>query len=87
MQKPRNAEAYLFTPLARGAGRLQELPAVVVSGRRRARADHRRLALSTVSSAFCLLTRALFVTGNRQDSISLRYPLPIAHGWNTLHWY
>ncbi|MGG6550369.1 UNVERIFIED_CONTAM: DUF3868 domain-containing protein, partial [Prevotella sp. 15_C9] len=43
--KAGNAEAYLFTPVLRGAGRLQELPAVVVSGRRRARADHRQQAL------------------------------------------
>ena len=28
--KAGNAEAYLFTPVLRGAGRLQELPAVVV---------------------------------------------------------
>ena len=43
--KAGNAEAYLFTPVLRGTGRLQELPAVVVSGRRRARDDHRRQAL------------------------------------------
>lgn len=43
--KAGGAEAYLFTPVLRSAGRLQELPAVVVSGRRRARADHRLQAL------------------------------------------
>lgn len=65
--KAGNAEAYLFTPVLRGAGRLQELPAVVVSGRRRARADHRRQALQP-SSGYLPPYRTLY-TRNRKDSI------------------
>ena len=65
--KAGNAEAYLFTPVLRGAGRLQELPAVVVSGRRRARADHRRQALQP-SPGYLPPYRTLY-TRNRKDSI------------------
>ena len=53
--------------MLRGTGRLQELPAVVVSGRRRARADHRRQALQP-SPAICLPYRTLYAR-NRKDSI------------------
>ena len=65
--KAGNAEAYLFTPVLRGAGRLQELPAVVVSGRRRARADHRRQALQP-SPGYLPPYRTLYAR-NRKDSI------------------
>ena len=65
--KAGNAEAYLFTPVLRGAGRLQELPAVVVSGRRRARADHRRQALQP-SPGYLPPYRTLY-DRNRKDSI------------------
>ena len=65
--KAGNAEAYLFTPVLRGVGRLQELPAVVVSGRRRARADHRRQALQP-SPGYLPPYRTLY-TRNRKDSI------------------
>ena len=65
--KAGNAEAYLFTPVLRGAGRLQELPAVVVSGRRRARADHRQQALQP-SPSYLPPYRTLY-TRNRKDSI------------------
>ena len=54
--KAGNAEAYLFTPVLRGAGRLQELPAVVVSGRR----------ASTVSRLFASLPYALYPKPERQ---------------------
>ena len=65
--KAGNAEAYLFTPVLRGAGRLQELPAVVVSGRRRARADQRQQALQP-SPGYLPPYRTLY-TRNRKDSI------------------
>ena len=65
--KAGNAEAYLYTPVLRGAGRLQELPAVVVSGRRRARADHRRQALQP-SPGYLPPYRTLY-DRNRKDSI------------------
>ena len=65
--KAGNAEAYLFTPVLRGTGRLQELPAVVVSGRRRARADHRRQALQP-SPGYLPPYRTLYAR-NRKDSI------------------
>ena len=65
--KAGNAEAYLFTPVLRGAGRLQELPAVVVSGRRRARADHRRQALQP-SPGYLPPYHTLYAR-NRKDSI------------------
>lgn len=65
--KAGNAEAYLFTPVLRGAGRLQELPAVVVSGRRRARADHRRQALQP-SPGYLPPYRTLY-DRNQKDSI------------------
>ena len=65
--KAGNAEAYLYTPVLRGAGRLQELPAVVVSGRRRARADHRRQALQP-SPGYLPPYRTLYAR-NRKDSI------------------
>ena len=65
-----NAEAYRFTPVLRSAGRLQELPAVVVSGRRRARADHRQQALQPSPGyipPYCTL-----YARNRKDSIAYR---------------
>ena len=65
--KAGNAEAYLFTPVLRGAGRLQELPAVVVSGHRRARADQRQQALQP-SPGYLPPYRTLY-TRNRKDSI------------------
>ena len=65
--KAGNAEAYLFTPVLRGAGRLQELPAVVVGGRRRVRADHRRQALQP-SPGYLPPYRTLY-DRNRKDSI------------------
>ena len=66
--KAGNAEAYLFTPVLRGAaGRLQELPAVVVSGRRRARADHRQQTLQP-SPGYLPPYRTLY-DRNRKDSI------------------
>lgn len=65
--KAGNAEAYLFTPVLRGAGRLQELPAVVVSGHRRARADHRQQALQP--SPGYLPPYCTLYPRNRKDSI------------------
>lgn len=64
--KAGNAEAYLFTPVLRGAGRLQELPAVVVSGRRRARADQRQQALQPSPRLFASLPYALYPKPERQ---------------------
>lgn len=58
--KAGNAEAYLFTPVLRGAaGRLQELPAVVVSGRRRCPCRPQAADASTVSRLFASLPYAL----------------------------
>ena len=65
--KAGNAEAYLFTPVLRGAGRLQELPAVVVSGHRRARTDHRQQALQP--SPGYLPPYCTLYPRNRKDSI------------------
>ena len=70
-----NAEAYLFTPVLRGAGRLQELPAVVVSGRRRARADQRQQALQP-SPGYLPPYRPLYAR-NRKDSII--YKISVAY--------
>ena len=73
--KAGNAEAYRFTPVLRSAGRLQELPAVVVSGRRRARADHRQQALQPASGyipPYCTL-----YARNRKDSIN--YHVSVAY--------
>lgn len=64
--KAGNAEAYLFTPVLRGAGRLQELPAVVVSGRRRARCRPQAANTSTVSRLFASLPYALCPKPERQ---------------------
>jgi len=68
--KAGGAEAYLFTPVLRGAGRLQELPAVVVSGHRRARADHRRQALQP-EPGYLPPYRTLYAR-SRKDSIAYR---------------
>lgn len=68
--KAGGAEAYLFTPVLRGAGRLQELPAVVVSGHRRARADHRRQALQP-EPGYLSPYRTLYAR-SRKDSIAYR---------------
>ena len=73
--KAGNAEAYRFTPVLRSAGRLQELPAVVVSGRRRTRADHRQQALQPASGyipPYCTL-----YARNRKDSIN--YHVSVAY--------
>ena len=70
-----NAEAYLFTPVLRGAGRLQELPAVVVSGRRRARADQRQQALQP--SPGYLPPYSTLYARNRKDSII--YKISVAY--------
>lgn len=70
-----SAEAFLFTPVLRSADRMQELPAVIVSGRRRARADHRRQALQPAPgyiAPFCTL-----YSKNKKDSIP--YRLSIAY--------
>ena len=73
--KAGNAEAYLFTPVLRGAGRLQELPAVVVSGRRRARADQRQQALQP-SPGYLPPYHTLYAR-NRKDSII--YKISVAY--------
>lgn len=68
--KAGGAEAYLYTPVLRSEGRLLELPAVVVSGRRRARADHRQQALQPVAGyvpPYCTL-----YARSRKDSIAYR---------------
>ena len=68
--KAGGAEAYLFTPVLRSAGRLLELPAVVVSGHRRARADHRQQVLQPVASyvpPYCTL-----YARSPKDSIAYR---------------
>lgn len=67
------AEAFLFTLVLRSATRMQELPAVIVSGRRRARADHRRQALQPEPgyiAPFCTL-----YSKNKRDSIPYRVSL------------
>ena len=73
--KAGNAEAYRFTPVLRSAGRLQELPAVVVSGRRRARADHRQQALQP-APGYIPPYRTLYAR-NRKDSIN--YHVSVAY--------
>ena len=73
--KAGNAEAYLFTPVLRGAGRLQELPAVVVSGHRRARADQRQQALQP-SPGYLPPYHTLYAR-NRKDSII--YKISVAY--------
>ena len=73
--KAGNAEAYRFTPVLRSAGRLQELPAVVVSGRRRARADHRQQALQP-TPGYMPPYRTLYAR-NRKDSIN--YNVSVAY--------
>ena len=35
--------------------------------------------------AICLLT-VRFIPETGKTVLFIRYPLPIAHGWNTLHW-
>ena len=73
--KAGNAEAYRFTPVLRSAGRLQELPAVVVSGRRRARADHRLQTLQP-APGYISPYRTLYAR-NRKDSIA--YKVAVAY--------
>ena len=73
--KAGNAEAYRFTPVLRSAGRLQELPAVVVSGRLRARADHRQQALQP-APGYIPPYRTLYAR-NRKDSIN--YHVSVAY--------
>lgn len=73
--KAGNTEAYRFTPVLRSAGRFQELPAVVVSGRRRARADHRQQALQP-ASGYIPPYRTLYAR-NRKDSIN--YHVSVAY--------
>ena len=73
--KAGNAEAYRFTPVLRSTGRLQELPAVVVSGRRRARADHRQQALQP-APGYIPPYRTLYAR-NRKDSIN--YHVSVAY--------
>ena len=70
------AEAFSFTPVLRAEGRFLELPPVVVSGKRRARADHRSRVLQPESGAvepYCTLY-------NKEKKDSLVYRAAVPYG-------
>lgn len=73
MVKAGKAEAYHFTPVLRGEGRLLELPAIVVGGVRRTRADHRRQMLEP-EDGYITPFRVLH-KGDRRDSVEYRITL------------
>lgn len=71
--KAGKAEAYRFTPVLRGGGKLLELPAVVVSGVRRTRADRRKQMLEPEEgyiSPYRVLHKA-----DRRDRVDYRITL------------